>query len=544
MVKAQSWIAIVVAGAGCAIAAFGQNAAGPDTLSAGPAYTSKDGKTGPKFPKVEAVVRLKAADGAPVALKPGELKLFSVGTQLASGSSLRAFGDTGYGVRAILALDLSGSMSGAPLEAVRGTMARFVNQAREEDRVEVVTIADDTRVEVPFGADKATLADRLKNVSSRGTLTRLYDGLLFAMDQLSSGPPELRQLTVITDGHDEGSKHSLDEVIKQATQEKIQIDSIGLTRSHPEFLETLKHISQATGGAYARANSPQELDGLVDRGIQAMRATPVVSFNTEKLAGDGKAHMIEVRWDPGKLAASVDVHTPLIPKPWPVWIWAVVGCVIAAATLLLLAMRRQKKEPAGVSVVSAPPHRTEPLANWPSTTGITESKAAPAPQPPRVYKPTVIEEEASSWPLPASRAPRPAQPQVRPPTQPLESPRPEPRPQARAKTRVAAFFDEAADEHGAVLEATAGPLTGRDFQVKGEFMIGASDGNDLVIPEDPTLSGFHGRVRLADSVLTIEDSRSTNGTHVNGVRLGPGRKLLKPGDEIRMGRSVFRVRSV
>jgi pSer/pThr/pTyr-binding forkhead associated (FHA) protein len=60
---------------------------------------------------------------------------------------------------------------------------------------------------------------------------------------------------------------------------------------------------------------------------------------------------------------------------------------------------------------------------------------------------------------------------------------------------------------------------------------------------DPTLSGFHARVRLADSVLTIEDAHSTNGTHVNGVRLGQERKLLKPNDEIRLGRSVFRVRN-
>jgi pSer/pThr/pTyr-binding forkhead associated (FHA) protein len=48
-------------------------------------------------------------------------------------------------------------------------------------------------------------------------------------------------------------------------------------------------------------------------------------------------------------------------------------------------------------------------------------------------------------------------------------------------------------------------------------------------------------VRLADQVLTVEDVRSTNGTFVNGVRLGLDRKLLKPGDEIRVGRSVFRV---
>jgi pSer/pThr/pTyr-binding forkhead associated (FHA) protein len=65
----------------------------------------------------------------------------------------------------------------------------------------------------------------------------------------------------------------------------------------------------------------------------------------------------------------------------------------------------------------------------------------------------------------------------------------------------------------------------------------------LTIPDDPTLSGFHARILLADSVPTIEDLQSTNGTFVNGVRLEQGRKLLKPYDEIQMGQSTFRVRS-
>jgi pSer/pThr/pTyr-binding forkhead associated (FHA) protein len=106
---------------------------------------------------------------------------------------------------------------------------------------------------------------------------------------------------------------------------------------------------------------------------------------------------------------------------------------------------------------------------------------------------------------------------------------------------MAAFFD--IGMNCPKLEAIAGPLTGQSFPVSDELLIGAVDGNDLVISGDATLSGFHARVLLADKALTIEDSNSTNGTFVNGVRLGEDRKLLKPGDEIRMGKSVFTVRA-
>jgi pSer/pThr/pTyr-binding forkhead associated (FHA) protein len=68
-------------------------------------------------------------------------------------------------------------------------------------------------------------------------------------------------------------------------------------------------------------------------------------------------------------------------------------------------------------------------------------------------------------------------------------------------------------------------------------------GYDPEIPADHTLSGFHARLLLTGQFLTIEDCGSTNGTLVSGLRLAQGRKLPKPDDEIRVGRSAFRVRT-
>ena len=225
MVKPSFWIAVTListawCGGGAAGRAWAQESQGQRTLSAGPAYTSRDGQNGPQFPRIEIVVRLGEVPGAPGSLQPGDLSLSSGGTALGNGLSLRSFGDAGYGVKAILALDLSGSMTGAPLQAVRSTIARFVNQARAQDQVEVMSFANDTRIEVPYGADKDTLATRLRQVKSRGTETHLYDALLDALAQLDGAPPACRQLTAISDGHDEGSKHTIDDVIAQALRKR------------------------------------------------------------------------------------------------------------------------------------------------------------------------------------------------------------------------------------------------------------------------------------------------------------------------------------
>lgn len=492
--------------------AWAQAPAGHHTLHAGPAYTSKDGRDGPKFPSIDVVVRLTGGNGASAPLRAADLKLLSGNTELGSGSSIRSFADTGYGVKAILALDASGSMRGAPLDAIHSSISKFVNQARDQDRVEVITFANDTRIDVPFGTDRKVLGERIQQVKSRGAATRLYDGTLDALAQFDSAPPERRQLILISDGHDEGSQHSIDDVIRQAHAAKVPIDAIGLTRSHPEYLQPLVRIAQETGGSFARANSPQQLDELIGGGIQSMRATPVVVFKVSKLASDGKTHPLDLRWQPEKLTTTVDVHTPSLAQTWyrmPA-VWG--GCFAAGVILLIVARRRSRKKPL-VARIQPPP---APM---------------PVTPPPPVYRSgfTVVEDKGSSQ---QERGHTPASLQEDVPARPRE----------RAKTRMVAFFDPAQGQR-VNLEAIAGPMAGKSVPVAGDFSIGAVEGNQLTIPDDPTLSGFHARILLTDSVLMIEDLQSTNGTFVNGVRLEQGRKLLKPNDEIQMGQSTFRVRS-
>lgn len=510
-----TWVGTSILGVASA-----QSPTGRHMLSAGPAYTSKDGRNGPLFPALNLVVRLTDNAGAPQQFRAADFGLSSGDTELGSGKSVRTFADTGYGVKAILVLDASGSMKGSPLNAIHSSITKFVNQARYQDRVEVLTIADDSRIEVPFGTEKLALGERVQKVESRGLQTRLYDGLLDALAQFDSTPPERRQLIVISDGHDEGSRHSIDDVIRQARAENVSIDSIGLTRSHPEFLQTLVSISQQTGGSYAQAKSPQQLDGLIDHGIQAMRATPVVAFDVSKLASDGKAHTLNLNWKPEHLTTSVEVQMPLTARTaqrtdfyrMPA-VWVLAGCFVVGSILLFIARRRSQRKPTESLIQSPPTIEPGPLPE-PQVicrSGNTVREGEVSAEQKRSHEPTFVEDEVQT------------------------------RPRERAKTRMVAFFDSAQGQ-GVSLEAAAGPMVGKSFPVAGDFKIGAVEGNQLTIPGDPTLSSFHARILLAESVLMIEDLQSTNGTFVNGARLGPDRRLLKRDDEIRMGRSVFRVR--
>lgn len=69
--------------------------------------------------------------------------------------------------------------------------------------------------------------------------------------------------------------------------------------------------------------------------------------------------------------------------------------------------------------------------------------------------------------------------------------------------------------------------------------IGRSGAADIIVAADATASRLHAIVeRVCDSWVIIDDGLSKNGTFVNGERVG-GRRKLRSGDTIRVGKSMF-----
>ncbi len=78
-----------------------------------------------------------------------------------------------------------------------------------------------------------------------------------------------------------------------------------------------------------------------------------------------------------------------------------------------------------------------------------------------------------------------------------------------------------------------------EIPIQVPFLIGRRSNSDL--PLDCTsVSGAHAELLIENDEIWIEDLDSTNGTFVNGVRIGETRKLQK-GDVVQFGSMVFQV---
>ena len=463
------------------------------------------------------VLDLRGGDSQDQVFLASDVTLLEDSVATNHATAMRNFSDCGYGMGVVVAIDASGSMRGAPLEAVRQSLYHFTSEVRPQDKVGVLTFADDSRWDVPVDSPPEQLQDRLKKIATRGHYTHLYDGLLDAMQAFNDSFPARRELTVISDGHDEGSHHNEAEVIAQAQQQGIVIDSVGVTRSDPRYLVSLQRIAEQTGGRFRKAASDQELQMLVSNALSRWKSTPVATFTAERLPGDGTRHGLGVRWESHNLTGETTFFTPLMPNetasfkksPKLYWIGGTAAGFVLLAILVLL-LRRKRAQPANaqpVPIVSQPRGDEPPPADY----------SFPSPTP-----------ATGSWDseTPVHRSPTEAENLV----------------PASKKTRMVHLF-EAGSANGEIgwLEAVSGVLEGKRFPVsRGEFWIGAAPDNQLRI-DDETVSGRHACIRLENSVLMILDNNSTNGTRINEVLLRGGRRSINPGDLIQIGRSRFRL---
>ncbi|GAA3934890.1 FHA domain-containing protein FhaB/FipA [Microbacterium soli] len=91
---------------------------------------------------------------------------------------------------------------------------------------------------------------------------------------------------------------------------------------------------------------------------------------------------------------------------------------------------------------------------------------------------------------------------------------------------------------------TSGPKAGLEVPLGGaeSLSIGRSSESGLVIRDDYT-SSHHARISRRGDIWTLQDLGSTNGTFVNGQRLGDKAVQLQIGASVKVGATTFELRA-
>jgi Ca-activated chloride channel homolog len=200
--------------------------------------------------------------------------------------------------------DVSASMADK-IERSRQAVLEFLRTANPDDDFFLETFSDTPQVLVDFTSSIEDIQNRLAFVRPKGC-TSLLDAIYLAITRMRGARYERKALLIISDGGDNHSRYTEDEVKAMVQEADVQIYAMGLFNfqgNTPEELngpELLKEITGATGGQTFYIHSANELAEVAAKIGTELRNQYVLGYRPKNPTHDGKWRQIRVKVNPPK----------------------------------------------------------------------------------------------------------------------------------------------------------------------------------------------------------------------------------------------------
>lgn len=199
-----------------------------------------------EFPRMSVTI----AFDEPTRLAAGDLEVIEDGVT-ASGIAVRPLVEAGGPVDVVLALDVSGSMRGEPMEAAVAAAEEFVRGLPPDARVGVVAFANEPVVVQPLTSNRRAVL-RVLNSLTVGGETALYDAVVTAAEMFSGAAQ--RNIVLLSDGGNTVGDASLAAAVRAAREAEAAVFSVGL-RTPETDVSALRALAARSGGTYAPARA-------------------------------------------------------------------------------------------------------------------------------------------------------------------------------------------------------------------------------------------------------------------------------------------------
>jgi Ca-activated chloride channel homolog len=226
------------------------------------------------------------------------------------------FSDRDTPVTVGLIVDNSTSM-GHKIGEVVTAAALFARLSNREDELFAVEFNDTARVAIPSEPVPAINTARLRRALSfqapQGR-TALYDAILLGLDRIQQRTRPRKILIVISDGGDNASRATIEEVLARARQSNVLIYTIGLFEENDLDRDPniLKVLARETGGERFLPEQPRALLEVCRRIAREIRGGYTIgyippdrdgTYHRVRVAVEDTPQKLNVRTRPGYFAA-------------------------------------------------------------------------------------------------------------------------------------------------------------------------------------------------------------------------------------------------
>lgn len=459
-------------------------------VAAGPFITIDSIDSTSRFPLIDLFITVRGVDNAPLPdIDESSIVLYEDGFRVNYLRIQPPQGMKEY-IYFVYSVDSSKSVSPKGLAQLKKAAKDIVQHADADDMFAIYRFNDDVRMLNAFTSNRSELAKSLEGINRHGSKTKLYASIYDSIDLLSQVDTDRRAVIVFTDGIDEGSGVSADDVIQFAKEKSIPVYFVSLKSKR---IQTIARIAKLTGGKLVCSSSTDDIAGMYAF-IRGMLHTKRVVQYRSSIMPDNADHTVELRLKYDGIRDRA-VSGFKAEKKMKYFEFSPLYQILVAAVLIVLL---------GLSAACC-------------VVLIRRSRAVAAAKMPPVPEIAPAVQNLTSEYIRAIRR------------------------DEREKKQHARLITPQDPEYvyaKAWLVQKDGPEAGRKFPIYWEELFMGRDEENAIVVKDDAVSQKHAKIKDIRGACYLFDLASDNGTYLNG------KKLLRPKplydwDEIKIGRTLF-----
>jgi Ca-activated chloride channel homolog len=213
------------------------------------------------------------------------------------------FSDEDVPISLGIIFDVSGSMGGDKISKAREALRHFIDTSHNDDEYFLIGFNSRAQLLMDKTRDSEALLSKLTFVQTKGQ-TALYDACYLGVERVSHGIHPKRALLVISDGQDNNSRYTFNELRKMLKETDVLIYGIGIEdkggASELDVLgrSILDELASVSGGKAFFPSSPAEMNEIFERIAIELRHQYSIGYKPSNFSNDGRWHRIKVKVTP------------------------------------------------------------------------------------------------------------------------------------------------------------------------------------------------------------------------------------------------------
>ena len=213
--------------------------------------------------------------------------------------TIKCFSQEDEPVSITVVLDSSGSMA-TKLAQERAAALELMREANPQDEFSLILFGNEPRVAIPFSESADDVSRAVISTQPDG-FTSLWDAMYLAVQQQKNSTYARKAIVVISDGGDNHSRYTEDEIKTVLKEADVQVYAIALsdkfTRTPEEKLGPLRldEITAVTGGRAIRIHDAIEAAQAAGDISLELRNKYVIGYYPSAYPHDGKWRNLKVR---------------------------------------------------------------------------------------------------------------------------------------------------------------------------------------------------------------------------------------------------------